>query len=172
MPSVHELHQQAMDLAEEAFIQRRRGNYDTARTLFLESLHLEQTAAEQLIPARDNEPSRSILYRSAASLALNGEDFNTASNLVQEALRGYPPPEIHEELWSVYEDARFALHLRGRHIELDERQGVFSLSGNGVSSDLAPSDQLLTRFDKLRTLIFRTAERLLDLPYRVAGGTE
>lgn len=112
MTTVGELHPKAMDLAEEAFSLRRKGQDDKAKRLFLEALELERTAALLLPVGEDSEPSRSILFRSAASLAYNAEDFDAAERLIAFGLSGYPPPEIREELE----------HLRARLMEQEKNE--------------------------------------------------
>lgn len=93
-----------MDLAEEAFRLVRKGENDASRRLFREALSFETKAAALLPPSEESEPSRSILYRSAASLAFNAGDYETAERLVAQGLSGFPPAEIKQELKSLHND--------------------------------------------------------------------
>src|SRR6266540_4312179 len=104
MPTVNELHTTAMDIAEEAFDYQRKGERGAAADLFFQALHLEQQAANMLDIKRENEPSRSILFRSAASLAYNAGDYETAEKLVAQGLTGFPPPEIADELRDLFDE--------------------------------------------------------------------
>lgn len=101
MSTVREDHERAMELADAAFEARRRQNGTEATRLFRESLQLERSAAEQVMPDIGAEPTRSVLLRSAASLALQCEEFRTAEKLIAIALSGNPPDEIVEELRTI-----------------------------------------------------------------------
>lgn len=98
MSDIKLLHERSMDVAEEAFIAERRGDLETAKRLFLEALALEQEAALSYPADKQSEPTRSILYRSAASLAYHAEAYDQARALVSAGLAGHPPAEIHAEL--------------------------------------------------------------------------
>ena len=58
---------------------------------------LEKQAAEQ----SQTEPTRSVLYRSAATLALDCGEYREAERLVAAALAGTPPEAIANELREV-----------------------------------------------------------------------
>ncbi len=107
--TMNDLHPQAMDLAEQAFWHQRKGENEKARPLFLEALALEQQAAALLAATPETEPSRSILYRSAASLAFHAGAYETADWLIAKGLAGSPPPEIREELVALADDVRQCL---------------------------------------------------------------
>jgi len=159
-----------MDLAEEAFIYKKQGKEEKAKELFQKALVLEQEAAEKLYISKEVEPTRSILYRSAASLAFHVGDYETADRLVANGLAGYPPPEIKEELKNLYEDINFERHLSSKGLLIDKNQWMMSLSGDAISYGGTAAEQLLTRVDKLTNIFYRTVERLLDVPYREHGG--
>ncbi|MCX6366940.1 MAG: hypothetical protein NTX57_09545 [Armatimonadetes bacterium] len=94
-----ELHNRAMALAEEADAQRKAGEDEKADQLLSEAFLLEKEAAMRVMPEQENsEPSRSVLYRSAASLALECDKVRDAERLIAIALSGNPPEEIAEEL--------------------------------------------------------------------------
>ena len=63
-----------------------------------EAFLLESQAAMMLIDKKDAEPTRSVLFRSAAWLAHNCGQFKAGLELANEGLRGNPPAEIIEEL--------------------------------------------------------------------------
>ncbi|MFX0204362.1 MAG: hypothetical protein ACFFDT_00125 [Candidatus Hodarchaeota archaeon] len=170
MQPIDNLHNSAMDLAEEAFILKKQGNENKAKELFQKAMELEQEAAEKLSLSTDSEPTRSILYRSAASLAYHYGDYETADRLVANGLAGYPPPEIREELKNLYEDINFLRHLSSKGIILDKNQWMMSISGDAISHGGTAAEYLLTRVEKVATLFYRTVERLLKLPYRQHGG--
>jgi hypothetical protein len=92
---IETLHQSAMLLAQEAETTR-----DTARsqTLFRAAFEKEREAAELLQDRLDLEPTRSVLFRSAASLAVDCRDFAEAERLLEKGLAGRPPADIANEM--------------------------------------------------------------------------
>ena len=101
---INEVHEEAMDLADEADRAKKRSNIDEAQALYRRALTLETQAADE-IPF-GTEPSRSILYRSAATLALLCHLEIEAERLANEGLAGTPPADIADELREVLEQAR------------------------------------------------------------------
>ena len=159
-----------MDIAEEAFLAQKRGDLDAAERLFSEALRLEQNAADQLPLSKEAEPTRSILYRSAASLAYNSKDYELADRLIARGLSGFPPKEIEEELKNLYEDVNFMRHLSAKGMTLDPGQWVMTIAGNAISYGGAAAEFFMPRVDSISSLFYRTVERLLKVPYRASGG--
>ena len=92
--SVQNLHDAAMQVAH------------AARDLNRQAAELETTAAMKIERIQENEPTRSILYRSAAWLWLRGDSPDRAEDCADEGLRGFPPPSIEAQLREVQEEAR------------------------------------------------------------------
>ncbi len=65
----------------------------------------ESGAADLLRQEYQLEPTRSILYRSAASLALRCENYQEAERLTRNGLAGNPPEEIASELRDLLQEA-------------------------------------------------------------------
>jgi hypothetical protein len=172
MLSIEELHTNSMNIAEDAFIAQRKGDHEKAVALFRQALDYEQQAAELLSISLESEPSRSILYRSAASLAYNAQDYQLADRLIAQGLSGYPPEEIKDELKNLYEDVNFFRHLKSRGLILDKTQWLLTIAGDAVKYGATAAEQLMTRVDRVSSLFYRTVERLLKLPYRVTGGVD
>jgi len=172
MKSIEKLHAEAMNLAEEAFILQRRGAIDEADGLFKNALLLEQQAAGQLPLKEESEPSRSILYRSAASLAFNAKEYDLSERLIAMGLSGFPPEDIKEELKILYEDVNFLRHLKTKGIILDRNQWLMTLVGNAVKYGGTSADFLMSRVEKISSLFYRTVERMLKKPYRASGGVD
>lgn len=100
---IDELHQKAMALADEAFYANGKGELETAQSKYLEAFEFEEAAAMLLVNEYSQEPTRSVLFRSAACLVLNlpfpsDEHFRQAERMVAFGLSGNPPEEIAEEL--------------------------------------------------------------------------
>ena len=67
MRDVNELHRQAMDLIDEAHLAKMRGAYERYLKLTTQAFALESEAAWAMAGELDLEPTRSVLFRSAAS---------------------------------------------------------------------------------------------------------
>lgn len=165
MSSITELHKRAMDLAETAFVAQQSGDSSRAQGLFRDAFALEAEAAERLEREYDAEPSRSILYRSAASLALDCGELEQAERLIHTALTGHPPADIAEELRDLLEQVSFQRHLDLRGITLEPSELQVSIAGEAIGFGIAPSDEVLDRVKKAQTLVYRTVERLAGRPY-------
>jgi len=78
---------------------------DTQRTLNLlrEALRLEMAAADSLATEYDLEPTRSLLFRGASSIALRVQDVPTAKRYAEAGLAGKAPGELRNELSGLYE---------------------------------------------------------------------
>jgi tetratricopeptide (TPR) repeat protein len=104
MISIQELHRQAMDMAEQALIHKHQGELNKADELFRQAYDQEKESAEFFKTLLNEEPTRSVFYRSAASLALQCQQFREAERLIATALSGNPPVEIAEELRELLEN--------------------------------------------------------------------
>lgn len=94
---LNEFHQRAMELAEQALIARRQNDLPSAQDFAFRAYLLEKQAAE----GSQTEPTRSVLYRSAATLALDCKEYREAERLVATALAGSPSEAIATELREV-----------------------------------------------------------------------
>ncbi len=171
MKSINELHEAAMDLADQAFIARRKGDSDAANKLSRKAYEQELEAAEQLRDDLNAEPSRSVLYRSAASLAMECGETREAERLISIALIGNPPYEIAEELRNLLEQVNFDRHLRLDKVDLSSAEFQLSIFGNAVGYGIALSDVFIERIKDLERLIYRTVERKLGREFRERGST-
>jgi len=89
------LHQEAMEFAQQAMAARDQGR---AQKLFRSAFEKEREAAEALAGELRQEPTRAILFRSAATLALDCGDLAEAERLARKGLAGEPPEEQRREL--------------------------------------------------------------------------
>ena len=108
MKSVKELHKKAMDLAEFAFVAKLRGDSVKAEGLLRQAFEYESQAARLVPDEPSSEPTRSILYSSAATLALDCHELCEAEELIAEGIAGNPAPEIEQELRDLYKQVRKA----------------------------------------------------------------
>jgi superfamily II DNA or RNA helicase len=100
-----------MEKTDLAFAARRRGDHDQAKQHFYEAFQLEAQAAELIALQFDIEPTRSVLHRSAASLALDCELLPDAEKLIYRALSGNPPAPLADELRGLLEEINSKRHL-------------------------------------------------------------
>lgn len=98
------LHAEAMRHANDAMAYRYLGKDDEAHAAFREAWRLERQAAMGLIGDM-LEPSRSILFRSAASLALLCGEVDDAQKLAHLGLGGAPSLRVRESLQTILADA-------------------------------------------------------------------
>jgi hypothetical protein len=98
-------HKKAMDIAVKAVAAKVMGDLETAKKLFLESLPWERRAAD-FFKDTNIQPTRSVLYRSAASMAMNCDQFDEAKRLIKTGLENNPPPEIKRELLDLRKQVR------------------------------------------------------------------
>ncbi len=169
MNRIKELHQLAMDFAEKAFKANLEKDPDKAETLLRDAFKNESEAAKLLANDLTAEPTRSILYRSAASIGLDCGEFREAERLIAIALAGNPPEEISEELRDLLEQVYFRRHLdlRGLILESDEFQ--MSIAGRGVGLGITFHDAFIDRVVTTAKLFSRTVERKLGKTFREAG---
>ena len=98
LSEIKDLHHQAMRLADQAADLRRRGEETEADARLRQALEHERRAADLAAPDRALEPTRSVLHRSAATLAWQCGEYREAERLITTALSGTPPETIAEEL--------------------------------------------------------------------------
>ena len=94
-----------MSLLDEATVARMSGDSKRHRVLRQEAFENERQAAELLTDAYEYEPTRSILFRSAATLALDCADYGETNRLAAAGLAGNPPMAVAQELRDVQAQA-------------------------------------------------------------------
>lgn len=120
--TIQELHTRAMELAEQADFLMMQGKDVEARPLYEESLRAEKDAACQAKNQQIGEPSESVLFRSAASLAYGLKDFREAERLICMGLAGNPPLDVVRELRELYDQVSLERNLEQMNMNLPENQ--------------------------------------------------
>lgn len=159
-----------MKAFDHAIIARLQRDSESERLALSRALEFEERAAEMLFSETSREPSRSILYRSAASIALNCRDFRKAEKLITRGLGGDPPPEIADELRDLLENVYFERHLNTRGVHLADREIQLSLAGDAVGFGKIESEIFVSKLKTFESLLYRNAERRLRMPYRESAG--
>ena len=163
MNETTELHHDAMARVDDALAARRAGDHPRAREGFAQALVWERRAAEVEL----TQPSRSILFRSAAWLALEAEDAAEAERLAACGLADRDVPErIKGELRAVAEEAR----LR-RPLPPPTAVSSLTLHRNAPEVGFGGADtaDVDPRVAAVKHLVVRTAERRTGRAFRARG---
>lgn len=166
---IQDLHSRAIEIADIAFIKKFNGLLADAKNLFFQAYELEKEAAYLAKQENIGEPTISVLFKSAASLALNCDQFNEAEKLICIALYGEPPFEIAEELRNLLEELYFERHLQLHGISLNSTELQLVIAGKGIGYGMAKSDLIFDRISVFEKLTFRTVERKSGKPFRSKG---
>ena len=119
---IQELHTQAMELAEQADFLRMQGKVEDANKLYVQSLDVERQAAYEARDRHFGEPTESVLFRSAATLAYGLQDLRESERLVCMGLSGNPPQEIANELRDLYDKVSIERSLMQIDSDVDTKQ--------------------------------------------------
>jgi len=98
MQTVETLHREAMELVDQAVLAREEGDLDYVLEIAPEAFEKERAAADLVFGQLDLEPTRAVLHRSAATLAVECGRLRDAERLIGRALAGNPPQDIADEL--------------------------------------------------------------------------
>jgi len=158
------VHEQAMDWADKARTARRERDEDAYVKYMENAFELEKKAA-LMIQSEESEPTRSVLHRSAASLAFKCKKYREAEWLVSRALAGNPPGEIMGELRRLNRKIYFQLRMQDRDIILSEQEFSMKLEGNEILNGLAPVDLVTHRISKLKKIFWNTIRQWNGLEF-------
>ncbi|MGA7731460.1 MAG: hypothetical protein WCD37_09330 [Chloroflexia bacterium] len=164
--SMDELHDQAMELADQAFIAKRRGDLAAAQELYHRAFRLEAQAADLVKDDLSAEPTRSVLYRSAAAMAIDAMELEDARRLIDEALSGSPPKEIEQELLALEQyskQAQVDSLNKANDIHSVPYVGIISTSGDELTVPL----RALIASDRVR--VVGIARRWDEVPHLMSS---
>ena len=150
------LHDEAMEYADDAFFARRAGDVE-GFVKFSRLAYEKEAEAARMIASKESEPTRSVLHRSAATLALDCGEYREAERLIAIALAGNPPNEIADELRELFEKVNFERNLKSEGIQLDENELQLSVQGSKIGYGLAPVQSITARVSGIEKLVQRTA---------------
>ncbi len=120
MNDIQVLHQKAMEFAEQAEVAKLQGATAVqVQALLREAFVQESQAADRVAALLDAEPTRSVLHRSAAALAIDCGELQLAERLITTALAGNPPMEIAIELKDLFVQINLPQYLERRGLPLD-----------------------------------------------------
>ena len=167
MSTAREHHHIAMDYAAKGLMARMRGHTEEAASHFEQALENELAAIDKL--PQQSGLGWSILHRSAATMALDCEDFRMAEKLASTALAGDPHPEVADELRDVWEQANSQRHLELKGVELAPDEIQVSLAGGDVGWGFVRFTELNGRVQNVSKLMARIMERMENRPFRQRG---
>lgn len=170
MTTVRELHDGATELAQQAMVARHQGRAEEAQDLTHRAFEYELGAAKLVPDGESSEPTRSILYLSAASLAYQCKNLQATQRLIAEGLSGYPPPKVEQDLKDLLEQVDFERHLEIRGIILEDRDLQISLVGRVVGSGMVVYQEFKKAIENTIDLIHRTVERKMGREFRKGSG--
>lgn len=162
---VTRLHREAMKFTDKSIVARLegdRGNYLHYTRLAFEK---EAAAADLMVDEIEIEPSRSVLHRSAATLAWRCEKYFKAKKLIYRALAGNPPPEIEWELNDLLGNVNLAL----AGISLSNRRIRLTLDGKDIANGRAPAKEIARRITSIESMLKITANLPIPLYYDAVG---
>lgn len=123
--SYSSFHEQANFLIKSALVEEMKGNKDEARILNDRALELELKACGELKTDLNNQPLRTIVFATAASLALDLGLKNISQSLVDEGLKVAPPEELKYRLNSIKNSAKFEMTKKEQiNQEILEREKI------------------------------------------------
>ena len=138
MENMRSRHREAMRCAEQAKIADLNGEDVEAGRLARLAFELEREAAQTLLRRLRVEPTRSVLFRSAATLALECGEMDEARLLAFQGLAGFPPKEIAAELREILEEEKSRRHRSRASIEFRPDGPRMSMVEPATSRDVVP----------------------------------
>jgi tetratricopeptide (TPR) repeat protein len=155
------LHKLAMALLDKADVFKREGKTTEALGCMRESFELERKVALSLLHEYEYEPSRSILFRSAASIGLEIGEIKEAEKLIHMGLIGNPPSWVEEELKDLYEDINLNRHYLFDNSGLSDNEFVITFTGDAVGHGICDFSEFEPRISNFTKILWRTAQRKL-----------
>ena len=147
----------------------KRSEPSMVKEYFKKAFEFEKQAFIKFDLESNAEPTRTVLLRSAANLALLATLPREAEKLISIGLAGDPPDELAEELRDILQQVNFFRHLETKGVKLDTNEIQLSLSGNGVGHGMIGRYEFDNRTEIIEKLAFRTADRLRKKPFKERG---
>jgi tetratricopeptide (TPR) repeat protein len=169
MNNISELHNQAMKLSQRAMVARHNGEQARAQALSHEAFEYESQAAALIPDEKASEPTRSVIYCSAASLAYECQEWKAAKELINKALSGDPSERIYHALKTLSYQVDFESYLQTQKISLENTELNLFLQGKAVTSGAVIYEELNKRLTPLNVLIEKTIQRLSGIDYQKTG---
>ena len=154
-----------MEFTDQSFVARLLGDQNEYLRYTRLAFEKEAAAAHLMVEEEDVEPTRSVLHRSAATLAYRCEMYAEAKKIVHRALAGNPPSDIEFELNDLLGNIKLALS----GFELSEKLLRLTLDGNDVAFGKAPATKLASRILSIEDMLRITANAPIPLYFDAVG---
>ena len=160
-----EQHRMSERYASDAQAARLRGEYERAQELYAIAAQREERALREVAPGKSR--TYGITAVSAVALRFKAAEFSEAKALSYRCLASERLPEFASRQ---IEDMLQSIKTEQAHIPLNDSQMLVSLKGGEILHGGAPMDLIIEKYQKVRSMIYRTAEYLKNIPHRRRGG--
>lgn len=158
-------HKRAMEIAELAVKKSGEKEHELASVLYAAALQHEMSVVNLLRDQYDIEPSRSIICRSAATLALDCGKIDDAERIAATGLAGNAPPEIASELRDILFEVQYLRHV-GASPAMSEDVVRLTISGPAIVGHRIDPEVFFPRIEAMYSIISRVQEKLQNRHFR------
>lgn len=141
MTDFRSLHREAISYAKKGSDALSQGDRESYIAFYTIAYELESEAAQYFVSLKASEPTRSVLYRSAATAAFNIGKYVEAKHLIHEALSGSPYPELANELETLLNKVNLRIELNSTKEDAIENSYIDFLKERAVNLRLYPTDK-------------------------------
>lgn len=145
MKDIRLLHKEAIDLVKNANIFLDNNDRKNYLSIIEKAFYLEKEASMELAMNFSAEPTRSVLFRSAANLAYLCGKFDEAKKLIHFALTGEPFHELYEELLELQIKIEQCISLRPNEQEITENAYFEYLKQKSINIKIEPKSTKFSR---------------------------
>lgn len=138
------MHEIAMEFVDEARLAKKRGDHHTTRLFFQKALNLEKMVALGVPKGNDYQLTRSVFFRSAASIALNCACYPETIQLVELALASNPHSAILPELEELTALAQKQQSLAEQRKEITGRLIAADLPNHQIKIQVDQNNEFLS----------------------------
>lgn len=166
MSKICDLHDHAMDIMNEALDLKAKGEKEKASYLLMQACQLESEAAYQVAKEPETEPSRSMLFLGAASLAYQVKNYELAERLIHEGLSGYPTISVKDELYKLEDEIKFFINSQKIASTITKYDAIFRfVGGKAIGYGRINAKSFMQRMRALEKLFIRGIQRAYNLPF-------
>jgi hypothetical protein len=174
MTDVTTMHNEAMKLYDSALAARRSGDEQAFNRDVLAALEAESGAARIFADELGLEPTRSVLFRSAATIAMTAGVYDKALELSAAGLAALSvSPSIRAELVALVKEANYRLNVCATDgVRIGTESIVMSLEGGAVGNGMVRHDVFKAKLSAIVNIINRTADRISGVAFGEARSRE
>lgn len=159
-----EQHRLSERYASDAQVAKLRGEYEQAQELYAIAAQHEERALREIAPEKLR--TYGVTAVSAVALRFKAAEFSEAKVLSYHCLASERLPEFASRQ---IEDMLQSIKTEQARIPLNDSQILVSLKGGEILYGGAPLDLIIEKHQKMRSMIYRTAEYLKKVPHRRRG---